>query len=203
MVDMTKDYDQRHRAWYKIRNQLFYVQVESMFVTNETELRECGAFTTGDRHIDAAMAHSKERHFLTLEKIINIWLQKGTIDFLHPQKDLPVIHDILQEHIRDFIESEKLYRNGVYSEDEDVMIERRKGILEIDEFAKSIFESTFEVEVENGLRNTRKTFEDVLRGKSLFTTKNTEREETSGRRPAYETVSKYVDYNALRTRRKY
>lgn len=203
MVDMTKDYDQRHRAWYKIRNQLFYVEVESMFVTNEVELRECGAFTTGDRHIDAAMAHAKERHFLPLEKIINIWLEKGTITFIHPQKDMPVIHDILQEHIRDFIESEKLYRNGVYSEDEEVMIERRKGILEIDEFAKAIFDSTFEIEVENGLNETRQTFEDVLRGNSLFTTKNTAQEQENVRRPAYETINRYVDYNALRTRRKY
>jgi len=194
MVDLTKDADQKHRAWWKIKNKRFLVSIPSYLIPRDGEYNTVGAFTTGSRAADQQLASAKEQIWLPLVDLINIFTQSGDFTFLKPNTDIPVIHQILQEHIEDFMKAEEMYRRGLYSEDEEVMNERRRDILEIDEFAREIYKRAYRKELPKD--SIFKGFERML---SPF---ETIRDRTKDPLPVYETVANHVDYSALRNRRR-
>lgn len=194
MVDLTKDADQKHRAWWKIKNKRFLVAIPSYLVPRDGEYEAVGAFTTGSRYADQQMATAKEQIWLPLVDLINIYSQSGDFTFLKPNKDIPTIHQILQEHIEDFLKAEEMYRRGLYSEDEQVMNERRRDILEIDEFAREIYKRAYRKELPKD-----SLFKGIERMLSPF---ETMRDRSKDPLPVYETVGNHVDYSALRNRRR-
>lgn len=194
MVDLTLDADQKHRAWWKIKNKRFLVSISSYLVPREAEFLALGAFTTGSRAADQIMATAKENVYMTLVDLINIFTKNGDFTFLKPNKDIATIHEILQQHIDDFTKAEEMYHRGLYSEDEEIMNERRRDILEIDEFAREIYRKAYRKELpQNSLF---KGFERIL---SPF---ETMRDRSKDPVPAYKTVENHVDYSALRNRRR-
>lgn len=194
MVDLTKDADQKHRAWWKIKNKRFFVSIPSYLIPRENEYRMVGAFSTGSRAADQQLAMARENIYLPLVDLINIFISNGEFNFLKPNKDIPEVHQILQEHIEDFMKAEEMYRRGLYSEDEEVMNERRRDILEIDEFAREIYRRAYRKELPKD--SPFKGFERIM---SPF---ETLRDRSKDPIPAYETVGNHVDYSALRNRRR-
>jgi hypothetical protein len=195
MVDLTKDKDQKHRAWYKIKYKSFLVSIPSYLIPQrETEARQLGQFSTGSRQADQQMARQREQIWLPLIDLINIYINNGDFTFLKPNKDIPTIHEILQTHIDDFLKAEKAYRSGLYSEDEQVMNERRRDMLQIDEFAREIYKRAFRKELPKdslfkGIEAIRSPWEQLDDRSKLPV-------------PVYESVANHVDYSALRSRRK-
>ncbi|EBW9734656.1 hypothetical protein NRE35_004338 [Salmonella enterica] len=199
MVDLTKDADQKHRAWWKIKNKRFLVQIPSYLIPRDDEYAAFGSFTTGSREADRIMAAAEERIWLPLIDLINIWIKGGAFTFLNPQKDIPVIHQILQDHISDFEVAEQKFNAGIYNEDEEVMNNRRRDMLELDEFAREIYKKAYHRDIPEdspfkGLQRFLSPFEkiDLASAKSSRTPP-----------PKYESVVNKVDYSALRNRRKY
>lgn len=193
MVDLTQDADQKHRAWWKIKNKSFLVSIPSYLIPREGEYRSVGAFTTGSRQADQNLAMAKEQIWLPLIMLINIFSDNGEFTFLKPNKDIPTIHQILQEHIEDFLKSEEMYRRGLYSEDEQVMNDRRRDIIELDEFAREIYKRAYRKELPKD-----SMFKGIERILSPF---ETLRDRSKDVVPSYETVGNHVDYSALRNRR--
>lgn len=196
MVDLTKDYDQRHRAWYKIRNNRYLVSISTLWINRDKEIEENGMFSTGDRKIDQQLAFQKETIYMTLVDLINVYSNNGDFVFLHPNKDIPDIHRILQEHIDDFLKAEEMYSRGLYSEDQEVMDERRRDIVEIDAFAKDIYYKAYHKELDNnspfkGLEKLSNPFADFNRKQETVVT------------PAYKNVSTHINYASLRERKRY
>lgn len=194
MVDLTKDADQKHRAWWKIKNKRFLVSVPSYLIPHrEIEAKIYGSFSTGSRVADQQLAKTREQIWLPLIDLINIYSDNGDFTFLKPNTDIPKVHEILQEHIEDFLKSEEMYRRGLYSENEEVMNERRRDILQIDEFAREIYRRAYRKSLPQD-----SAFKGV---EKLFTPWEQLEDRSKKAIPVYENVSNYVDYSALRNRR--
>lgn len=200
MADLTEDADQKHRAWWKIKNKRFLVKLPAYLIPRDGELQSFGQFTTGSREADRVMAAAEETIWLPLIDLINIWIKGGAFSFMKPHKDITIIHEILQQHLDDFEVAEAKFNAGLYNEDEEVMNNRRRDMLELDEFAREIYKKAYHREVPDdspfkGLQRFLSPFEKL----ELATTTADYRKPV----PKYEGVANKVDYSALRNRRKY
>lgn len=194
MVDLTKDADQKHRAWWKIKNKRFLVRIPSYLIPQrEADAHVYGTFSTGHRGADQELAKQYEQVFLPLIDLINVYSQNGDFTFLKPNKDIPLIHEILQQHIDDFTAAEDMYRRGLYSEDEEVMNQRRRDMIQLDDFAREIYRRAYRKEL-----SKESKFKGFQRLMSPFEIMEAQ---TKKEIPQYESVSTHVDYGALRNRR--
>ncbi len=194
MVDLTKDADQKHRAWWKIKNKRFLVRIPSYLIPQrETDAHIFGTFSTGHRGADQEMAKQYEQVFLPLIDLINVYVQNGDFTFLKPNNDIPLIHEILQQHIDDFTAAEEMYRRGLYSEDEEVMNQRRRDMIQLDDFAREIYRRAYRKEL-----SKESKFKGFQRLMSPFEIMEAQSKKDI---PQYESVSTHVDYGALRNRR--
>lgn len=194
MVDLTLNKEHKHRAWYKIQRKNFLVSIASYLIPREEEYNAMGRFTTGDREADRQLSQQKEQVFLTIEKMINIFSDNGEFTFLHPEKDIPIIHLILQEHIDDIIEADRMHEQGLYFEEEEVIYQRRMDMIEIEAFAREIYVRAYRKEPP-----ADSPFQKIKSLLSPFHQK--EMVEKKRVMPGYQSSLKEFDYSSLRRRK--
>lgn len=200
MVDMTKDKQHRHRAWWKMDNNVYLVQLPSYLVPRSAEDDCAGTFTTGSREADRIMAGAEQKVWLTLVQLINIYCRGGAFSFINPQTDIVKIHQILQDHIDDFEIAESKYRTGLYIEDEEVVNRRRRDMIDIDEFAREIYKRAYRKELpkDSPFRGLEKFLTPFEKFDSIL--KNIPAHQDI---PAYQSVANKVDYSALKSRKRH